>query len=186
MSWETNTIVRPSRLRRKNSSKHQHLVDQQDLGVDLDRGGEGETHEHPRGVVLQAQVHEPLELGEGDDVVKTGHRLLAAEPEHDRVDDDVVASVQVGVEADAELDERGEPPGDRDAAGVDAVDAGDALQQSALAAAVAPDDPKEFPVGDLERNVLHGVQLVIGGAAQRVQRALLERRVLPVGQPEGL
>ena len=46
----------------------EHLVDQQDLGVDLDRGREREPHEHPRGVVLQAQVEELLELGEGDDV----------------------------------------------------------------------------------------------------------------------
>ena len=45
----------------------------------------------------------------------------------------------------------GDPPG------VDAVDAGDALQQRALAAAVAPDDPEEFALGDLERDVLDGV-----------------------------
>ncbi len=63
---------------------------------------------------------------------------------------DVVARGQVGVEADAELDERREPSGDRDPPGVDAVDAGDALQQRALAAAVAPDDPEELPLGDLE------------------------------------
>ncbi len=140
----------------------QHLVDQQDLGVDLDRGGKREAHQHPRGVVLELQVDELLQLGEGDHLVEAGARLAAGEPEHDRVDDHVVARREVHVEADPQLDERGEPPGDRDAPGVDAVDPGDALQQGALAAAVAPDDPKELPSSDLNRDVLDGAQLVVG------------------------
>ena len=49
-----------------------------------------------------------------------------------------------------------------------------------------PTIPKNSPGGDLERDVLDGVQLVVVGAAERVQRALLERRVLLVGQAEGL
>ena len=77
-------------------------------------------------------------------------------------------------------------PRTRDPPGVDAIDPGDALQQRALAAAVAPDDPEEFALGDLERDVLDGVQFVVGGRAQRVQRPLLERRVLLVGQAERL
>ena len=48
----------------------QHLVDQQDLRVDLDRDREREPHEHPRRVVLQPQVEELLELGEVDDRVE--------------------------------------------------------------------------------------------------------------------
>ena len=55
----------------------QHLVDQQDLRVDLDRHREGEAHVHPRGVVLQAHVEEVLELREGDDVVEALAGLLA-------------------------------------------------------------------------------------------------------------
>ena len=88
MSWVTKRIVRPPRLSRWNSSKHfcwkrgvadrEHLVDQQDLGVDLDRHREREAHVHPRGVVLQPHVEELLELGEGDDVVEARTRLLAA------------------------------------------------------------------------------------------------------------
>ena len=55
----------------------EHLVDQQDVGVDLDRDGERQPHEHPRGVVLQLELDEFLELGEGDDVVEAVARLLA-------------------------------------------------------------------------------------------------------------
>ena len=73
----------------------EHLVDQQDLGVDLDRDREREPHRHARGVVLQPHVEELLELGEGDDAVEALARLLAREAEHDRVDHHVVARGQV-------------------------------------------------------------------------------------------
>ena len=44
----------------------EHLVDQQDVGVGLDHHRERQPHEHPRGVVLQLQLGELLELGELD------------------------------------------------------------------------------------------------------------------------
>ena len=75
---------------------------------------------------------------------KRALRLLAREPEHDRVDDHVVARGEIGVEADAELDERRQTAADRDLSRVDVVDPGKALEQRALAAAVAPDDPEEL------------------------------------------
>ena len=88
----------------------QHLVDEQHLGVDLDRDREPEPHAHARRVVLQLQVHELLELGERDDLVEAIARLAPREAEHDRVDHHVVARGQLGVEADAQLDERRQPP----------------------------------------------------------------------------
>ncbi len=57
---------------------------------------------------------------------------------------------EVRVEADAELDERRQAAVDPDLPAVDAVDAGEALQQRALAAAVAPGDPEELAGADVE------------------------------------
>ena len=91
----------------------EHLVDQQHVGVDLDGDREAEPHAHARRVVLELQVDELLELRELDDLVEAPARLPPREPEHDRVDDDVVARGQVGVEAHAELDERRQPAVDR-------------------------------------------------------------------------
>ena len=82
-------------------------------------------------------------------------RLAAAEAEHRRVERDVVARGQVGVEADAELDER------RDAA----VDADRRPRRRGrcparhfssvrLARSVAPDDAEELAPRDAERHVL--------------------------------
>ena len=83
MSWVTNTIVRPRILQpgelvealllERGVAYRQHLVDQQDLRVDLDRDGERQPDVHPRGEVLELEVHELLELGERDDVVEPRH-----------------------------------------------------------------------------------------------------------------
>ena len=57
----------------------EHLVDQQDLGVDVHRHGEAEPHEHARGVELHLVVHEVRELGEGHDVVVDALGVAPAE-----------------------------------------------------------------------------------------------------------
>ena len=56
----------------------EHLVDQQDVGVDLDHHREGQAHVHPRRVVLELEVDELLELGEVDDRVEALARLARA------------------------------------------------------------------------------------------------------------
>ena len=175
MSWVTNTIVRPfvahavedveALLLEGGVADREHLVDQQDVGVDLDRHREGQAHVHARGVVLELEVLELLELGELDHALVAGARLARGEPEHDPVQRDVVAGGEVRVEADAELDERRHPPVAPDLPPVGAVDAGQALQQRALAAAVAPDDAEELPRLDREGDVLQRVQLPRGASA---------------------
>ncbi len=55
-----------------------------------------------------------------------------------------------------------------------------------LPRAVAPDDAEELPVGDIERDVVDRLQLVVVVSAERVQDPLLERGVLLVGEAERL
>ena len=138
----------------------QHLVDQHDIGIDLDGDRKGEAHLHSGGVVLQLQVHERLELGKGDDLVQPLEGLPAGEAEHDRVDDRVVARGEVRVEPDAELDERRQAAVHLDVAGIDGVDAGQALEQRALAAAVASHDPEELARRDVDADILKCAELV--------------------------
>ena len=71
-------------------------------------------------------------------------------------------------------------------AAVDVVDPGDALQQRALAAAVAADDAEELALRDLDVDVVDRLQHVEGPRAERMQGPLLERVVLPVGELEAL
>jgi hypothetical protein len=87
---------------------------------------------------------------------------------------------------DPQFDERRQPAPHHDLAGVRLVDTRDALQQRALAAAVATDDPEELSLRDLEVDVLDGLEYVERARLERMQRALLERVVLPVGKLEAL
>ena len=47
----------------------EHLVEQQHVGLEVRRDREAEPHVHPRRVRADREVDEPLELGEGDDLV---------------------------------------------------------------------------------------------------------------------
>ena len=60
----------------------EHLVDEQNVGIDVHGDREAEAHVHARGVVLHLLVDEPLELGELDDVVEPRVDVGALEPEH--------------------------------------------------------------------------------------------------------
>ena len=164
----------------------EHLVEQEDVEVDLDRDRVREPHLHARREVLQLLVDEALELGERDDLVEALLELALAQPEQRAVDADVVARRELEVEADAELDERREQPVDPNEAGVRAVDAGEDLQQRALAAAVRPDDSEELTRLDRERDVRERVVPLVRRPAERVQEVLLEDRPPLVRQPERL
>ena len=131
----------------------QHLVDQQDVGVGLDHDREGEAHQHPRGVVLELQVGELLELCELDHRLEAALRVVAAEAHQDPVEDHVLARGQLGVEADPELDERGDPARPCGSSPRRRGRSGEDLQQGRLAGPVAPDDPEELAAVDLEGDV---------------------------------
>ena len=53
------------------------LVDEEQVGVDVDRDREAEPHVHARGVVLHRRVDEVLDAGEVDDLVEPLVELLA-------------------------------------------------------------------------------------------------------------
>ena len=84
----------------------EHLIDEQDVGVDLDRDRECQPDVHAGGVVLELQLLELAQFGEVDHLVDAPTRLTRGEAHHDAVQHDVVACREVLVEADAELDER--------------------------------------------------------------------------------
>ena len=162
MSCVTSTSVRPASRFSRNTSMHfwandgvadrQHLVDEHDVGVGLDHHREREPDHHPRRVVLELEVGEVAQLGEVEHGVEPAPRLAPRQAHHHAVEHDVLARRQLRVEPDAELDERGEPARHADPAAVGAVDAGQDLQQRALAGAVAADDPEELALADVERD----------------------------------
>ena len=80
MLWLTNSTVRPSLghvahlaqalLLELDVADGQHLVDDQDVGLEVRRDGERQAHVHAAGVALDRRVEELSDLGEGDDLVE--------------------------------------------------------------------------------------------------------------------
>ena len=120
--WETKTTVRPcsrdlahlpQRLALEGGvADREHLVDEQDLRLEVGGDGEGEPHRHPARVALHRRVEEALDLGELDDLVEAGADLGPAHAEDRAVEEDVLAPGQLRVEAGADLEQRADPAGD--------------------------------------------------------------------------
>ena len=66
---DAHELVEALLLERRVADR-EHLVDQQDVGVDLDHHREREPDQHPDRVVLELEVDELAELGEVDDGVE--------------------------------------------------------------------------------------------------------------------
>ncbi len=87
----------------------QHLVDQQDVGVDVDGHREAQPHVHAGGVVLHRLVDELLDPAEVDDLVEAPVELATGQAQDRAVEVDVLPAGQLGVEAAAELEQRRQP-----------------------------------------------------------------------------
>ena len=127
-----------------------------------------------------------MKFGEVEHRIEPALRLAAAEPEKHPVERDVLARGHLGVEPHPELDEWGHPSGHPHLPGVRSVDAGEDLQQRALARPVTADDPEELPLVDLERHIAQCTKLAVLRPREWVRDALLERVHPVLGNPEGL
>ena len=137
----------------------EHLVDEQQLGLDVHRDRESEPHVHPRRVVLHLRVDELLELGEGDDLVETAFEVVLRHAEERAVEEDVLAAGEILLETRAQLEEGRDPLDPRDRARGGREDARDALQQRRLPRPVVAEEPDGRALGDVELDVAQRVEL---------------------------
>ena len=141
----------------------QHLVDHQDVGVDVDGHGEAEPDVHARGVELHLVVDELLELGEVHDVVEDAVDLALGQPEQRAVQVDVLPAGQVRLEA------RRRAPAGRPACPAPPIspEVGWRTPQMHLSRVDLPEPlrprmPTVSPSLDVERDVVEGPE-VLGG-----------------------
>ena len=116
------------------------FVDDENFGIDVDGGGEGEADVHAAGVFLDGALDELADLREGLD---GGHGAVdfgAAESHDLAVEVDVLAAGEFGVESGAEFEQGGDAPAGDDASRGGLENAADDLEQRALAAAVGADE----------------------------------------------
>ena len=159
----------------------QHLVDQQHVRVGVDGDGEAQAHVHAGGVVLHRLLHEVPQAGELHDVGVAALDLLAGEPQHGAVDEDVLASRDLGVEAGAELDERRHPAGDDDPPRRRLEHAGHQLEHRRLARAVAADEAERLAAADGEVDAFQGGYGLV--RPQPVGEVAAHHRALESAQP---
>ena len=132
----------------------EHLVDDQDLRLQMGGDGEGEAHIHARGIALDRGVEEFLDLGEGDDLVEFLADLGAAHAEDRTIQIDVLPPGQFGVKTGADLEQARDPAPERDPAGGRLGDAGKDFEQGRFAGAVAADDAEDLALLHLEADIV--------------------------------
>ena len=115
------------------------LVEEKDVGLEERGDREPEPHRHPARVGTDRPVDRVLDLGERDDLVEALANLGAPQALDRAVQEDVLASGEVGMEAGAELEQRADPALDLDGARGRLDDPRQHAQQRRLARPVAPD-----------------------------------------------
>ena len=84
----------------------EHLVDDDDVGLDVRRDREGEAQVLAGRVALDGRLEQLLDAGELDDVVEAPADVRALQPEDGAVQEDVLAPVQLRMEAGSDLEQR--------------------------------------------------------------------------------
>jgi hypothetical protein len=164
----------------------QHLVDQQDVGLEEGGDGKPESHLHAARVELDLAVHRALDLREVDDAVEALGDLLTGKAQQGAVQVDVLATGQVRVDARPHLDEGADTPGDLQPAGVRVHHPGQDLEQGGLARAVGADQPHRLARPHHQVDVLERPAPPLGGMlpAQQVAQPLqlvAQQHARPVG-----
>ena len=90
----------------------EHLVDEQDLRLELCGDREGEANGHPARVPLDRRVDEALDAGELHDLGELPGDLATLHAEHRAVQVDVLAPGQLRMEAGADLEQAAHAPAD--------------------------------------------------------------------------
>ncbi len=153
----------------------ERLVDDQHVGVDVDRHREGEPQLHPARIRLGRLLDEGADVGKRRDVVEPLLHLRARDA-HDRaVHEHVLAPGEIRVESGTELEQRSDASGELDVTGRRRERARDELQQRGLARAVAPDDSHRFAFAHLERHVAQGPEL-----AEELTPAAIQHLLQPI------
>ena len=140
-------------------SHRQGFVHNQDVRLNLHLHCEGEPHEHTATVSLHGLFDELPNVRECGDIVKLLVDLRPGQSQDGRVQVNVLAAGELGVEARPQFQQGRDPSVDCNRAGGRLQSTHDDLQQRRFAGAIAAHDPDAFPFAHLERDVLEGEEV---------------------------
>ncbi len=141
----------------------QHLVDEEDVEVGVQRDGEAQAHPHARGVGLDRTVEGLLQIGEVDDLRRPPLDLLVGHAQQPPDDLDVGAARQLGLHPHRQIQQGRDPPLHRDLSRGGGDDSSNDAEQRALAGAVVADDPDALPLLHLQIDLPQGPDLLGDG-----------------------
>jgi hypothetical protein len=150
----------------------QGLVHEQNFRIHVDGHGEGQPYNHAAGIGFHGLVHEIADLGELFDLAVFLLDLSRSEPQDGAVQEDVVASGELGVEARAQLEQRRDPPVHLDLALGGSQNAGHQLQQGAFPGPVFADDAEGLAPPDFEIEIAQRPEIPVEAQAIKSQQFL--------------
>ena len=168
----------------------EHLVDEEHARVGVDGDGEAEAGVHARAEVLHGRVQcaSPSPANAAISSMADAQASAAARPRIEPCSITFSRPVSSGWNPAPDLDQRGEPPADLDAAAVRRRDPGHDLEEGRLARAVLADDGQRLAGGHREADAVeranHLPRVVPSG--QEVAQGAVGRAAAPVGLGEVL
>ena len=164
------------------------LVDQEDVGADGRRDPEANPRQHPGRILVEGRVDEVADVREIDDVLDEREHLLPRHALEDAVEDDVVATGELAIEARAEREHHGDASAHVDLAAIPLVDAADERERRRLAAAILSDDADMLALPDREADVVKRAEFrrvrLVAQQLEGMQQRRLEA-IVPPRHPKG-
>src|SRR5208337_1558518 len=130
--------AREALLLESGIANSEDFINDEDLRVHFGSNGECEPRVHARGILLHWCIDEITNFGEVDDTLLSLLHLFLRIAHQQTIEENVLPSGQLGMEARAQLDQRRERPLDLDPPSRGLIYPRDDLQQSTLARTVAP------------------------------------------------
>ncbi|MNH22425.1 hypothetical protein D3C79_822830 [compost metagenome] len=150
----------------------EHFIKNQDVRFDMDCNGKAQPRLHAAGIGLYRLVDELAQFGELDDRRSQLLDFRQGQAEDRRVETDVFPPRELGIEARAQLQQRGDLADHLDCALAGLQHPRNQLEQSRLAAAITANDSENLTASDLETQVTDGVVILMVLLAQGVKRFL--------------
>jgi hypothetical protein len=154
----------------------QDLVDDEQIGIDRERHGEGQARHHAARVRLQGLLHEAADVGEGRDVGEARAHLLAGNAEDRPAEHHVLATRELRIEPRTQLEHRRHASVHRHAPAGRRQRSRHDLQQRALPRAVSPQHAERLAAPHLKAHVMQGPEFTVvrlGRPQQRLFQPIL-------------
>src|SRR5271156_3252366 len=141
----------------------QHFVHDQDVRIDVRGNREAQPRVHARRISLYRSVDEIREAGKLNDGVEFAIDLGLFHSQDGAVQVDILAAGEIGVEAGAYFNQRRKLSGYGDVSAGGLHNAGNELEDGALACAVRADDAEGLAARELETDILKRPKILLGG-----------------------